>query len=308
VAAASHKIASLPTLLEGTTFLSERSTVHKYLFHNDRLLPLDQVRLSPGQAGLFNGWGVFTTLRIDGGQPFAFERHWARLERDARRIDLPLPLSREAALQSVLRMIEANRVESGCARVYFIYNKIGFWKSTEPLPVVDFLAYTTDLPDRGAAVRLAIAEHGRHAAHPLSGTKVTSWLQNVWSVHRAAQRGFDEVILLNERGEVAECTAANLVVCRNGEARTPPLSSGCLAGVTREILLEQAPAWGVTLLEAPLTRADLEAADEIFLTSTTRQVQPVQAIESHKVPSAPGPITYRLRESFDAYVRSRRAP
>ena len=277
--------------------------MHPYVFHNDRLLPLSEVRLSPGQAGLFNGWGVFTTLRIYSGRPFAFERHWARLERDARRIDLPLPLSREIAFQSVLKMVEANQVESGCVRVYFIYNTIGFWKSTEPLPAVDFLAYTTELPDRGGAVRLAVAEHGRHAAHPLAGTKVTSWLQNVWSVHRATQRGFNEVILLNERGEVAECTAANLFVCRNGEARTPPLSSGCLAGVTREILLERAPVAGVKLLEAPLTRADLESADEIFVTSTTRQVQPVQAIESHTVPSSPGPITSRLRELFDAYVR-----
>jgi branched-chain amino acid aminotransferase len=277
--------------------------VHKYVFHNDRMAPLTEVRLSPGQAGLLNGWGIFTTLRIYGGQPFAFERHWARLERDARRIDLPLPLSREDALRSILQIVEANRAESGCVRVYFVYNQIGFWKSAEPFPAVDFLAYTTDMPDRGGAVRLAIAEHGRHAAHPLAGTKTTSWLQNVWSVHRAVQRGFDEVILLNERGEVAECTAANVFVCRNGEVRTPPLSSGCLAGVTREILLEQAPAAGVTLIEAPLTRADLQVAEEIFVTSTTRQVQPVQTIESHSVPNAPGPITSRLREVFDAYVR-----
>jgi branched-chain amino acid aminotransferase len=278
--------------------------VHGHVLHNDRIDSLDQVRLSPGQAGLLSGWGLFTTMRVYNGQLFAFERHWSRLERDARRIELPLPLSSEVALPALRKLLATNRVESGCMRVYFIYNKIGFWKSAEPFPAVDFLAYTTDLPDRGGAVRLAIAEQGRHAAHPLTGTKVTSWLDNVWNLKRANERGFDEVILLNERAEVAECTATNIFVCLNGEVRTPPLSSGCLAGVTREILLEQAPAAGVKVVEATVTPRDLDQAEEVFVTSTTREVQPVQAIEAHGVPHAPGPITARLKELFSRYVQS----
>lgn len=277
--------------------------MHAHVLHNQHIVPLDRVRLSPGQAGILNGWGLFTTMRIYDGEMFAFERHWARLERDARRTDLPLPISPEIALPALRELLSINRVQSGCLRVYFIYNRIGFWKSGEPLPDVDFLAYTTDLPSRGGAVRLAIAEQGRHAAHPLAGTKVTSWLGNVWTLKRAADRGFDEVILLNEHAEVAECTAANVFVCRNGEVRTPPLTSGCLAGVTREILLEQAPSAGLKLIEATVTPRDLEEADEIFVTSTTREVQPVAAIESRALAQAPGPITARLKESFSGYVR-----
>ena len=285
--------------------------MHGHVLHNQRIVPLDRVRLSPGQAGLLNGWGLFSTMRIYDGEMFAFERHWARLERDARRIDLPLPISPEIALPSLRELLSTNRVKSGCLRVYFIYNRIGFWKSGEPLPDVDFLAYTTDLPSRGSAARLAIAEQGRHAAHPLAGTKVTSWLSNVWSLKRAADRGFDEVILLNEHAEVAECTAANIFVCRKGEVRTPPLSSGCLAGVTREILLEHAGSAGVKVVESAVTPRDLEEADEIFVTSTTREVQPVTEIESRGAPLPSGPITARLKELFTRYVRdylSKRAP
>jgi branched-chain amino acid aminotransferase len=242
-------------------------------------------------------------MRVYDGQMFAFERHWARLERDARKIDLPLPISSELAMPALRELLGTNRVESGCLRVYFIYNRIGFWKSGETMPEVDFLAYTTDLPSRQGAVRLALAEQGRHAAHPLTGTKVTSWLPNVWSLKRAGDRGFDEVILLNEHAEVAECTAANVFVCREGEVRTPPLSSGCLAGVTREILLEEAPGAGVKIVEAKITARDLERADEIFISSTTREVQPVQAIESRALPHAPGPLTTRLKDLFGRYVR-----
>ena len=277
--------------------------MHGHVLHNQHVVPLERIRLSPGQAGLLSGWGLFTTMRVYDGQMFAFERHWARLERDARRIDLPLPISFELALPALRELLSTNRVESGCLRVYFIYNRIGFWKSGEPMPEVDFLAYTTDLPSRGGTVRLAIAEQGRHAAHPLTGTKITSWLTNVWSLKRAGDRGFDEVILLNEHAEVAECTAANVFVCREGEVRTPPLSSGCLAGVTREILLEEAPAAGVNIVEAKITARDLERADEILITSTTREVQPVQALESRNLPHAPGPITARLKELFGRCVR-----
>jgi branched-chain amino acid aminotransferase len=277
--------------------------VHAHVLHNREIVPLERVRLSPGQAGLLSGWGLFTTMRIYDGQMFAFERHWARLERDAKTIDLPLPISSELALPALRELLLTNRVQSGCLRVYFIYNRIGFWKSAEPLPEVDFLAYTTDLPSRGGAVRLALAEQGRHAAHSLSGTKVTSWLNNVWHLKRAADRGFDEVILLNEHGEVAECTAANVFVCHKGEVRTPPLSSGCLAGVTREILLEQAASAGVQVTESTITLRDLENADEVFVTSTTREVQPVTAIESRTVAHAPGPVTARLKELFTSYVR-----
>ncbi len=276
--------------------------MHRLIFHNDRILPLESVRLSPGQAGLLNGWGVFSTLRIYDGYPFAFERHWQRLVSDASRIELPLTFDPESVWKELLDLVRANQVKSGTVRIYFTFNRVGYWCSEEPFPTVDWIMYTTDLPPRETIARLAKMEHGRYSASPLSGVKVTSWLNNVWSLQQAQKRGFDEVILFNERGEVAECTSANVFCVRAGKVLTPPLSSGCLAGVTRAILLEMASSVGVKMQESVLTQEDLWAAEEVFVSSTTREVCPVKEIEEHKVPVVGGEVTSRLKKAFSDYV------
>jgi branched-chain amino acid aminotransferase len=275
--------------------------LHKYVCHNGHIAPLGKIRLSPGQAGLLNGWGLFTTMRIYDGHPFAFDRHWKRLATDAERINLPLQYQPEATLEGLARLIETNQAKQGCARIYFLYNRIGFWVSDEPMPDVDFLICTADLPERKGPARLAVAEHGRHASSPLAGVKVTSWLDNVWALDQTLRRGFDEVILLNERGEVAECTAANIFSVRGEKVETPPLSSGCLPGVTRGVLLEIAGELGLRIRETPLSLQDLLAADEVFIASTTREVQAVSKIKVHEF-RVPGPITRRLAEAFSRYV------
>lgn len=276
--------------------------IHRWVFHNDKLLPLEQVRLSPGQAGLLSGWGLFTTLRIYSGEPFAFERHWKRLEKDAQRTHCPFPFAEEKVRTELGEVIRANQVKEGTARVYVIYNRQGFWQSDEAIPQADLLLYTAGLPTYREPSRLALREDGRHAASPLAGVKVTSWLNNVWNLYEAQQRGFDEVVLLNERGEVAECTAANISVVRGGKVSTPALRSGCLEGVTRAVLLEIGPAAGVPMEERILRPEDLYSADEVFLSSTNRNVLAVGEIEGHKIPAAPGPITRKLEQAFAAYV------
>jgi branched-chain amino acid aminotransferase len=150
---------------------------------------------------------------------------------------------------------------------------------------------------------LALQKHGRYAAHPLAGTKVTSWLQNVWVVEQAHRRGLEDAILLNEHGNVTECTAANLYIVKNEEVITPPLSSGCLAGVSRLLLEQMAPEAGVPIIERDFKAEELYAADEVFISSTTRQIQPVRQIEDRKYVPAPGPMTQRLANVFDEYVR-----
>jgi len=275
--------------------------VHKYVFHNESLLPLEQVRLSPGQAGLLNGWGVFTTIRIYGGQPFAFERHWKRLMADAYRIGLPVEKSEAQIRDNLIQLLRNNEVLDGCARVYFIYNKIGIWGSREIMPTVDLIMYTIDLPIRVGPVKLGIQLNGRHAAHPLAGTKVTSWLQNVWLVEKAHERGFEDMVLINERGEVAECTAGNLFCVKAGSVLTPPLSTGCLAGVSRQILLEESERIGIAIAEHVMTPEEFLDSDEIFITSTTRQVQPVSHVEKREF-STKGEVTSALAKLFDHYV------
>lgn len=261
------------------------------------------MRLSPGQAGLLSGWGLFTTVRIFEGEPFAFERHWRRLQKDAHRTHIPFTFDQETVREQLHEVLRANDVIEGTARIYIVLNKVGFWQSDEPAPKVDLIIYSAGLPSYREPVRLTLREHGRHAASPLAGVKVTSWLNNVWNLAEAQQAGFDEVVLLNERGEVAECTAANIFCVSGGKILTPPLDSGCLEGVTRATLLEIAPKAGYQVEERPLKPADLNAAEEVFISSTNRNLLGVGEFASHKFADAPGPVTRKLEAAFADHVR-----
>src|SRR5208282_2519768 len=172
----------------------------------------------------------------------------------------------------------------------------------EERPQTDLIIYSASLPEYREPIRLGLQEHGRHAASPLAGVKSTSWLPNVWAVAEAQRQGLDEVVLLNERGEIAECTAANIFVVKNGKVFTPPLNSGCLEGVTRGILFEIAPEGGVAVIQQALRPDDLYSADEIFISSTNRNLIGVGEIAGHKIAAAPGPVTHQLNDLFDAYV------
>ena len=277
--------------------------IHKNVFHNDTLLPIERVRMSPGQAGVICGWGIFTTIRISQGEAFAYERHWRRLEKDAAIVHMPLQYNSAKVRLHLHEVIRANQVTEGCARIYLVYNNAGFWRSEEKFPDVDLIIYTSALPQYREPVRLALREHGRHAASPLAGVKSISWLQNVWAVAEAQKAGFDEVVLLNERGEVAECTAANVFAVKGGKVYTPPLNSGCLEGVTRGILFEIAPEAGIAVVEQALRPEDLYSADEVFISSTNRNLIGVGEIAGNRIATAPGKITHQLNDLFDAYVK-----
>lgn len=277
--------------------------IHRYVFHNNRVQPVEEVRLSPGQSGLMSGWGVFTTIRVVDGIPFAFERHWSRLARDAERIHCPFPFEAERVRGQLGEVLGANAVREGCARIYMIYNQPGLWRSDESFPAADLVMYSSNLPPRRDVVRLALREQGRHAASPLAGVKVTSWLNNVWCLYEAQQAGCDEVVLLNERGEVAECTAANIFCAQGGRVITPPLSSGCLQGVTRGLVLELGPQAGIPVEERTLFPEDLYSADEVFISSTNRNTVAAGEVDGHKIASAPGPVVQSLEKAFEAYIR-----
>ncbi len=277
--------------------------IHRHIFHNDRIVPVEQARLSPGQAGLLNGWGLFTTLRIFQGEAFAYERHWRRLEKDAARVRLPFPFVPAQVRRHLSELLAANQVVEGTVRIYMIYNQIGFWRSDESMPQVDLILCTAGLPPPVNQARLSVAAHGRHAASPLAGVKTTAWLNNVWHLAEAQKAGWTEVILLNERGEVAECTSANIFCVKDGAVVTPPLSSGCLEGVTRGVLLEIGPREGVQMIERTLTPEDLYSAEEVFITSTNRTLLGVSEIAGHKYPVVGGPLVQKLERAFDAAMR-----
>ena len=277
--------------------------IHRFVFHNDEVKPVEKTRWSPGQAGLICGWGLFTTVRIVRGEAFAYERHWRRLEKDAALIRLPMTYTGVRVRVQLQELIRTNKVKDGCARIYLVWNTVGSWKSDEKMPEVDLVITTADLPHYPEMVRLALREHGRHAASPLAGVKTISWLDSVWVAEEAKREGYDEVVLLNERGEVSECSAANIFAVRNDKVITPPLSSGCLEGVTRGVLMEIAAEAGTTVVEQAMRPEDLYVAEEVFVTSTNRNVIGVKEIAGRVMGSGvTGELTKKLDEAFEAYL------
>jgi branched-chain amino acid aminotransferase len=264
------------------------------------LAPVDSLTLSPLQTGLLSGWGLFSTLRIYQGVPFAFEDHWQRLATDGRKLLVDLDGLEAEVRRGLAAVIEKNAALEAVARVYLIRNRGGLLDVPQAR-ATDVLIFTRALRDWGAAARLLVQPHGRHAQAPLAGTKTLTWSHNLVLVEQAHARGFDDVLLLNERGEVAECTSANIFVAAKGVLRTPPLSSGALPGVSRKLLLAAGPQHGLRLEEAVLHEGDLARAEEIFITSTTREVQAVGRIGERAIPTG-GPLTRQAEAVFTSLI------
>ncbi len=274
------------------------------VFHNNAIVASDEACLSPGQAGVLMGWGVFTTLRIYRGLPFAFDHHWARMSRDAAKLGVELGYAQSAVRQDVIDLARANHREEGMARVAFVRNRGGAWAGENQNAATDLLILTRDLPKWPETHRLEIGPRAIFSESPFAGLKCLAWAVPSLLAEQAHSRDFDDALILNERGHVAECTSANFFLVRGGTVLTPPLSSGCLPGVTRETLLEIAPRNGIPLREVDLTLDDLADADEIFISSTTREVAPVALIAPARSYAAPGKISQALESIFRAHVHS----
>ena len=271
--------------------------------HNDEIVDASARFLSPGQVGLLNGWGIFSTIRVFDGVLFAWERHWARMKRDAARMSVPFPENPEWLEERLYKLIDANQAFNATLRVAIVRNRGGMWEgpaADRPFETIGLLA---PLNDWGTSAKLGLVSNARHAASEFAGTKYLSWSENLTRYERAHDRGFDEVVLLNERGEIAECTSANIFIAKGGRVFTPPLSSGCLPGVTRALLLEEIHVAGLKVSELILLPADLESADELFITSTTRELMPVSSVEGLKIRPAHA-VRDRLQEAFRVYEQS----
>lgn len=248
-----------------------------------------------------NGWGVFSTLRVSDGVLFAYPRHYARMQHDAALVRVPFTITPEALHKSLLSLIDANHAFNATLRVAVVRNKGGLFEAPQIASDADLIAFTADLTHWGAGVHLNFVANGRHGASPFAGLKVTSWAQNLTWHEKAHEDGYDEVLLLNEHGHVSECTSANVFIVRGNELLTPPLdTAGCLPGVTRAILLEEIhlPDWKIR--EQSITPADLEAADGVFITSSTRDLVPVLSVDKRPLKQAPEALN-RLLDAFRGY-------
>lgn len=275
----------------------------RLLLHNDEIRETSDHLLTAGQVGLLNGWGVFSTLRVIDGVLFAYPRHWARMIRDAALLHVPMPKAAGWLEDRLLRLVAANDAQNATLRVAIVRNRGGMFEGPAIEKDFDLIAFTKELKDWGTEASLGLAPKTRHADTIFAGTKMLSWSFNLVLLEDAMAQGYDEVLLLNERGEVSECTSANLFAVFGNRVVTPPLTSGCLPGVTRAILLEEIRVSGIEMDEQTLLLNDLEIADEVFMTSSTRDLLPVAKVAGLALKKRPAnSVQQRLLKEFRGHM------
>lgn len=286
---------------------------------NGRLVDEAEARVSVFDHGLTVGDGVFETLKTYGGRPFAVRRHLARLASSAAGMGLTAPPADvlRAALDEV---VAANGLVDDVVRITLtsgpgplasvrqvLAPETDHWWSIPGAGTagaargdsarVDYgptvVVASRPLPARSAAVDVAVVPWPRNERGALAGLKTTSYGENVVALAWARARGADEAVFANLAGQLCEGTGSNVVVAVGGRLVTPPLRSGCLAGVTRALVIETG---GVVEDDLPVSA--LAEADEAFLTSSTREVQAIRAVDDRPLPAAPGPLTSAAAAAF----------
>ena len=274
--------------------------MHPVIYLNKTMVEATKARVAPVSSAMLYGRGVFTTLAIYNSQPFLWSKHWQRLIAHARKLDVDYTGCTEKNVGDALRkLIAVNQVADGRARVIMLARSgRDIWKTKSPGKKTDLLIITGD-PQKVSAngLSLAVSPYRVNTFSPLSGIKSLNYLDHVLSWEEAQSRDFDEAVVLNERGEIVSATTANLFWAKNGTIHTPTLSTGALAGVTRECVIEIANQHFIPLLEGIYEMPDLTDADEIFLTSSSLGVAPVTTFDFRRY-SVDGSLTTTIKKAF----------
>lgn len=252
--------------------------------------------------GITVGDGVFETVKLMGDRPFALGAHLDRLARSAEGLVLRLP--QRSVLEAAVREVAVAwsvAAGGGTGRLRITVTAgpgpAGSERGTEG-PTLLVTASPMELSRDPTGVAVAPWTRNEHGA--LAGLKTTSYAENVVALAHARRSGASEAVFANTRGELCEGTGTNVFVGVRGVLVTPPLESGCLAGVTRALLLDALASHGADAEERTLPIEALAAADEAFLVSTGREVQPVATVDGAALPAAPGPLTGAAMAAWDA--------
>ncbi len=268
------------------------------------LLPLDQARLPVRDHGLLYGDGVFEGIRYYQGRPFRLRAHLRRLRDSAAAIALVPPLDEAAMAAAIERLIAAAGGGDGYLRLLLTRGEgpLGLDPSGCGRPHLVIMADVLALVDgeaRRRGIDVIVAATRRLDPDGLDPRiKSLNYLNQVMARMEATRAGAAEAILLNRAGRVAEGTADNLFIVRDGELRTPPVVDGALDGITRGVVMELAAAEGIRCRECSLTPYDLYTADECFLTGTGAELIPVATVDGRPLGQAPGPLFRRLQGAF----------
>ena len=276
--------------------------MHPVIYLNKSMIEAAKARVAPVSSAMLYGRGVFTGVAIYKGRPFLWPEHWKRLAQHAARLGISCEDMNEESVGTALKkLVAVNRVRDGRARVILLARSSrDVWRANPPGPRKTDLLIMTGEPQKiaGAGVTLGVSPYRFNSFSPLAGIKSLNYLDHVLSWEEVHRRDFDEAVMLNERGEIVSATMANIFWVKEGTVHTPALSTGALAGVTRECAIRLATEHFIPLIEGVYGMQDLTDADEIFLTSAGLGVAIVSIFDFRTYSVAPGSIAGTLLNAF----------
>jgi branched-chain amino acid aminotransferase len=283
------------------------------VYINGKLFDKSEARVSVFDHGLLYGDGVFEGIRAYSGRVFRLQPHVDRLYESAKGIHLEIPMPREAMADAIRQTLAHNKLTDAYIRVVITRGagSLGLdpRKTTDPQVIIitDKIAlYPPELYEHGLKIITAATTRNHpNAVNPR--IKSLNYLNNILGKIEATQAGCLEALMLNHKGELAECTGDNVFVVQRGQIHTPSADSGILEGITRAAVIELARAAGYAVFERTMDRLDVFKAEECFLTGTAAELIPVVECDGRVIGNGrPGPITRELRERFHALVREER--
>ncbi len=280
------------------------------VYLNGKLVEKADAKISVFDHGLLYGDGVFEGIRVYDGKVFRLREHIERLYDSARAIYLEIPMGREQMLEAVTSTVQANAKRNGYIRLIVTRGAgslgLDVRKTTDPQVIIivdDISLYPQELYDNGLDI-ITAATIRNHPDALSPRIKSLNYLNNILAKIEGVRAGCMEALMLNHKGELAECTGDNVFLVKHAELKTPPLDAGILGGVTRNAVIELAQGAGIPVAEVALTRYDVYTADECFLTGTAAEVIPVVKCDGRPIGTGkPGPTTRQLRERFQQLVR-----
>lgn len=281
------------------------------IYINGKLLDREDAKISVYDHAVLYGDGIYEGIRSYGGKLFRLAAHIDRLWESAKVIWLEIPMSKEELTKAVEDTLAINGIQDGYVRLVVTRGSgpMGLDPHRCSNPQVIIIADNISLyPEEYYQKGLEIITSSVPRNHPAAlnpRTKSLNYLNNIMAKIEGIQAGCPEALMLNQWGEVAECTGDNIFFVRHGKLLTPPVNACLLEGITRNVVIELAGEMGIEMCETPLSRHDAYIADECFVTGTAAEVVPVVRIDSRVIGDGkPGPVTRKLTERFHQRVRS----
>ena len=300
---------------ESRTSASSAAAKQSTIYLDGQFLPEAEAKVSVFDHGLLYGDGIFEGIRFYNGRVFRLEEHHDRLWDSARSICLEIPMSKEEMTEALLETIRRNGMRDGYIRQIVTrgvgnlgLNPVGCKRPSVIIIAAAIALYSEEVYRSGLTiVTCATRRSGPATLNP--AVKSLNYLNNVMARIEANLAGADEALMLNDAGNVAECTADNVFIIKKGQIFTPPIAAGALRGITRSVVFEIADELGIKITETDITRHDVFVADECFLTGTAAEVIPVIKADGRMIGDGkPGAISGRMIARFRELTRATGTP